>query len=261
MEKSFVCETDSSGVARVVLNRPKVRNAFDRNMISELTELFSSFGRETRLIVLSGEGKSFCAGADINWMRSMKNYTQDENLADSRELANLFKTMDNCPVPLVAKVHGAALGGGAGLLSVCDYVIAERSCKIGFTEVRLGLLPAVISPFVRAKIGTSWARAMIISGEIFSADRACQMGLVHSVASGQEELDLRTQEVVKTLLTAGIQAVREAKVLLQNIQMCESSEQITDYTCNTIARIRVSDEAQEGMSALLEKRPPSWVSK
>ena len=257
---TFLYEQDSRGVGRLTLNRPQVRNAFDEVMIAELTAFFESLPADVNVIVLSGNGKSFCAGADINWMKKMKNYTKGENLDDSLKLYYMLRDINVCPVPVVAKVHGAALGGGAGLLSVCDYVIAEKDTKIGFTEVRLGLVPAVISPFVTCKIGESWARACMLTGEIFSTHRAFHMGLIHDMVSA-DELDQRTEQTLNNILQAGPQAVRKCKEMLDFMLEKYISKYRKDpsYTCNAIAKVRVADEAQEGMAALLEKRSPRWI--
>ena len=261
---TFTYEKDSRGVGTITLNRPEVHNAFDEVMIAELKSFFESLAQEPmeadpdlKLILLSGAGKSFCAGADINWMKKMKNYTKQENLLDSLELKDMLKAINECPLPVVAKVHGAALGGGAGLLAACDYVIAGKKTKIGFTEVRLGLLPAVISTFVIRKIGFGHARASMLTGEIFSAHRAFHTGLIHDMVP-EEELDERVEQTVSNILRAGPEAVKECKELLQFLQKHEDCFD-NDYTCRIISKIRIGDEAQEGMSALLEKRSPAWI--
>ena len=250
-------EKDPRGVGKITLNRPDVRNAFDEIMIAELTELFTSLDPELKLILISGNGKSFCAGADLNWMKKMKNYSEQENFEDSLKLKNMLSAIDNCPVPVVAKVHGAALGGGAGLLSVCDYVIAEKKTKIGFTEVRLGLLPAVISPFVMRKIGYAWSRACMISGEIFGTHRAFHAGLIHDMVS-EDELDERVELTISNILQAGPEAIIECKKMLKFV-LDDMKNFDSTHTCHIISKTRVGDEAQEGMSALLEKRSPGWI--
>ena len=257
----FTVTTDERHVTYVRLNRPEIHNAFNDAMIFELTTFFQNLSDQgaTRLIVLEGEGKSFCAGADLNWMKKMKDYSQEENFKDSQELRGLFEAMNNCHVPIIGKVHGAALGGGAGLVSVCDYVVAAADTKIGFTEVKLGLLPAVISPFVVAKIGHSNARAYFLSGEIFDAHKAYDLGLVHRVCEASE-LDQTVENQVGVFLKAAPIAAKEAKALCLNINEMVPSE-VGDYTCKTIARIRIGDEGQEGMTALLEKRKPAWMEK
>ena len=263
MEKytTFLYEKDSRGVGKIVFNRPQVRNAFDEIMIAELTDFFQSIPEDLKVILISGNGKSFCAGADINWMKKMKNYTEQENLADSLKLYDMLQTINNCPIPVVAKIHGAALGGGAGLLCVCDYVIAEKKTKIGFTEVRLGLVPAVISPFVTCKIGESWARACMLSGEILSTHRAFHTGIIHDTAPA-EELDEKVEQTLNNILQSGPQAVRECKKMLGFMLRQHISHYRVEpsFPCNTIAKVRIGEEAQEGMGALLEKRNPGWIS-
>ena len=229
-------------------------------MIADLTAFFQSLPADLNVILITGNGKSFCAGADLNWMKKMKNYTEQENLADSLKLYDMLQGINTCPIPVVAKIHGAALGGGAGLLSVCDYVIAEKKTKIGFTEVRLGLVPAVISPFVTCKIGESWARACMLSGEIFSTHRAFHMGLIHDMVPA-DELDERVEQTLTHILQAGPRAVRECKKMLGlMLQQHISHYRIEpSLPCNTISKVRIGDEAQEGMTALLEKRSPGWI--
>lgn len=243
------------GVKEVWLNRPELHNAFNAELIEEAISAFESFKTE-RLIILSGKGASFCAGADLNWMKAMKNYSKEENFKDSKRLAKLFSTINECEVPVIGRVNGHALGGGVGLVSACDYVIANQEALFGFTEVRLGLIPAVISPYCISKIGESNARAWMISGERFSAEEAKKMGLVHDVVL-TTELDSRLEEVKKKFLAAGPEAAREAKKLIRGVMKnLKASE---DFTCQMIAERRVSTEGQEGMRALLEKDKPAWM--
>lgn len=251
-----VIETQS-GVKEVWLNRPELHNAFNAELIEEMISVFSSFKNE-RLIVLSGRGVSFCAGADLNWMKAMKNYTKEENFQDSKNLAKMFATINDCDVPILGRVNGHALGGGVGLVSVCDFVIANQEATMGFTEVRLGLIPAVISPYCISKIGESNARAWMLSGEKFSSEEAKRMGLVHEIASANE-LDFKVEEYKKKFLAAGPEAAKEAKRLVRTVMKnLKASE---DYTCQMITQRRVSAEGQEGMRALLEKDKPSWMKK
>lgn len=246
-----------SGVKEVWLNRPELHNAFNAELIEEMISLFQSFKNE-RLIVLSGRGTSFCAGADLNWMKAMKDYSKEENLKDSKRLAKMFSTINDCDVPVLGRVNGHALGGGVGLVSVCDFVIANQEATMGFTEVRLGLIPAVISPYCISKVGESNARAWMISGERFSAEEAKRMGLVHEIASANE-LDFKVEEYKKKFLAAGPEAAKEAKRLIRGVMKnLKTSE---DLTCNMITERRVSAEGQEGMRALLEKDKPSWMKK
>lgn len=243
------------GVKEVWLNRPDLHNAFNAELIEEVVSLFESFKNE-RLIILSGRGASFCAGADLNWMKAMKDYSKEENFKDSKRLAKMFSAINECDVPIIGRVNGHALGGGVGLVSVCDYVIANNDALMGFTEVRLGLIPAVISPYCISKIGESNARAWFLSGERFKADVAMKMGLVHETCD-LTELDNKVNEVVKKFLAAGPEAAKEAKRLVRGVMKnLKGSE---DYTCQMITERRVSAEGQEGMRALLEKDKPSWM--
>ena len=249
---------EREGVKEVWLNRPDLHNAFNAELIEELISVFSSIGEKTRIVILSGRGTSFCAGADLNWMKSMKDYSKEENFADAKRLAKLFSTINECEVPVVGRVNGHALGGGVGLVSVCDYVVAVKDSLMGFTEVRLGLIPAVISPYCIAKIGESHARAWMISGERFSSEEAHRMGLVHEVV-GVGELDARIHELEKRFLAAGPVAAREAKKLIRGVvKNLKGSE---DMTCQMISERRVSAEGQEGMRALLSKEKPAWIKK
>jgi methylglutaconyl-CoA hydratase len=246
-----------SGVKEVWLNRPELHNAFNAELIEEMISLFESFKNE-RLIILSGRGASFCAGADLNWMKAMKDYTKEENFKDSKRLAKMFSAINDCDVPLLGRVNGHALGGGVGLVSVCDFVIATQEATMGFTEVRLGLIPAVISPYCISKIGESNSRAWMLSGEKFSSDEAKRMGLVHEVVSSSE-LDAKVDDYKKKFLAAGPEAAKEAKRLIRGVMKnLKSSE---DLTCNMITERRVTAEGQEGMRALLSKEKPSWMKK
>lgn len=247
-----------SGVKEVWLNRPDLHNAFNAELIEEMISLFESFKNE-RLIILSGRGSSFCAGADLNWMKAMKNYTKEENFKDAKRLAKMFSTINDCDVPVIGRVNGHALGGGVGLVSVCDYVVAVENSLMGFTETRLGLIPAVISPYCISKIGETNARAWMLSGERFSAAEAKIMGLVHETVILVTDLDAKIEEVKKKFLAAGPIAAKEAKKLIRGVMKnLKASE---DFTCHMISERRISDEGQEGMRALLEKDKPAWMKK
>ncbi len=249
---------EKDGVKGIWLNRPELHNAFNAELIEELITAFSSVDKKTRMIVLSGRGSSFCAGADLNWMKSMKDYSKEENFADAKRLAKLFSTINECEVPVIGRVNGHALGGGVGLVSVCDYVVAVKEALLGFTEVRLGLIPAVISPYCISKIGESYARAWMLSGERFSAEEGLRMGLIHEVV-GVGELDARIHELEKRFMAAGPEAAREAKKLVRGVvKNLKGSE---DMACQMIAERRVSTEGQEGMRALLSKEKPAWIKK
>ena len=257
MKHLEVIETEP-GVKEVWMNRPELHNAFNAELIEEMISLFESF-KDERLIILSGRGSSFCAGADLNWMKGMKDYSRDENFKDSKRLAKMFSTINDCDIPVIGRVNGHALGGGVGLVSVCDYVIAVRDALMGFTEVRLGLIPAVISPYCISKIGESNARAWMLSGDRFNADIAKGMGLVHEVVVLPTDLDVKVEEVKKKFLAAGPVAAKEAKKLIRGVvKNLKASE---DLTCNMITERRVSTEGQEGMRALLEKDKPVWMKK
>lgn len=256
---NYKCEIDSRGVATVTLNRPELHNAFNDELISELIKCFGDLeiNENVKLVVLTGEGKSFCAGADLNWMKAMKDYSHAENLKDSQNLAELFTVINQFSRPVIGKINGSALGGGAGLVACCDYVVAVESAVIAFTEVRLGLLPAVISPFVIAKIGESHARASFLSGAKIPVARAFVMGLIHQVSTS-ERLNQDIELVIADFLLAGPKATTLCKELIKKVVSDSDPKKSRDYTCETIAKVRSSTEGQEGMSALLEKRKASW---
>ena len=258
---NYTYDIDHRFVGTLTLNRPKVHNAFNEELIVELTEFFlKKIQKDSlRLVVLTGSGKSFCAGADITWMKKMIDYSNEENFQDSLALSKLFQTIDTCPVPVLGKIQGAALGGGAGLVSVCDCAIASSEAVFGFTEVRLGLIPAVIGPYVMAKIGQTHARATFLSGERFDAHRAKEWGLVHEICPPQE-LDKFTETKIEQFLKAGLKASAAAKTLIRRVVHAKRDD-LQEITCRMIADIRISSEAQEGMSALLEKRKPHWMKK
>lgn len=262
MTQPLLQTIDTDGIATITLNRPEVHNAFDAAQITALTETFAALGANpaVRLAVLQGAGPSFCSGGDVHWMRAMKGYSYDENLADSERLAAMFETIDRFPKPLIGKVHGLALGGGSGLAAVCDYVVAEAGTSFGFTESRIGLIPAVISPYVVGKIGYSHARHLFMSGARFSADRALEIGLIHDVAVDADELELKVVRAIREFLKAGPEAMTQAKALARHVHhYTGGTDALIRHTVEAIARIRTSPEAQEGMGALLEKRTPGWV--
>lgn len=246
-------------VANVVLHRPDVRNAFDQPLIHELGEAVTEVGRDdsVRVVVLSGEGKVFCAGADVLWMKASMDLTRDQNREDAQKLADMLRILDECPKPLVGRVHGAAMGGGSGLVSVCDIVVASEETKFSFSEVRLGILPAVISSFVLPKIGTGEARRYFLTAEAFSAATAKEIGLIHEVVP-LEQLDAKVREIVGLILNNGPKAVAEAKALIRTVRSLGRDEAIR-HCVDTISRVRTSPEGQEGLRAFLEKRPPTWL--
>jgi methylglutaconyl-CoA hydratase len=245
-------------VARVWMNRPDARNAFDGLMVTELRKtLFDLRSVDgVRVIVLGGRGASFCAGADLEWMKAMAGFSRAENLGEAQALADLFFTVYESPKPVVARVHGHALGGGAGLVAACDIPVAALGTQFGFTEVRLGIIPAVISPYVLGKIGESAARELFLTGERFEAVRAVEIGLVRA-AVPEEDLDATVERRVQELLKAGPRAIAEAKALIREVSW-RRIEEMQRYTVERIADLRVSPEGQEGMRAFLEKRKPDW---
>jgi methylglutaconyl-CoA hydratase len=241
-------------VARVTLNRPDVRNALNDALIAELTDWAAGASRDRalRAVVLAGAGSVFCAGADLHWMSRMVAYSHDENVRDAAALARMFEALDTLPFPVIGRIQGAALGGGAGLAAVCDIAIAADDATFGFTEVKLGILPAVISPYVVAKIGVSAARELFLTGARFPAPRARDIGLVHTVV-GPAALDQAVDSVLSELASSAPGAVAEAKALIRTIAG-RSPGSVMHITAETIARQRVSDEGQRGMRAFLEKR-------
>jgi len=233
-------------VARVTLARPERRNALDGELIGTLTEAFQNVG-DARAVVLAGDGPSFCAGADVEWMRSSIDLSHAENVEDALRLHTLLVAIDSCPAPVIARVHGHVLGGGAGLVVCCDIVVAAPETLFGFTETKLGIVPAVISPFALAKIGASAARRYFVTGERFGAEEALRIGLVHAVGDDAEP-------IVAELLSAGPEAARIAKQLAR-------APHEADDTVRMTAERRTSAEGQEGLRAFLEKREPSWRSR
>jgi methylglutaconyl-CoA hydratase len=236
-----------AGVLRIAMARPERRNAFDAALIDELATAFADVG-DSRAVVLSGDGPSFSAGADVEWMRSSVDLSYEENVADALRLRAMLEAIDSCPAPLVGRVQGHALGGGCGLVACCDVVLAEPTAQFAFSEVKLGIVPAVISPFALAKIGTGAARRYFVTGERFSAAEALRIGLIHGVT---DDLDGAVERVVQELLTAGPAAARAAKELARASQPAEE-------TARRIAAHRTSSEGQEGLRAFLEKRAPDW---
>jgi methylglutaconyl-CoA hydratase len=246
-------------VTRVTLSRPEVRNAFNETLIAELTAWARSVPEDgsVRVAVLQGAGSVFCAGADLQWMSKMMGYSRDENLADARQAARMLHALDTLPVPLIGRVHGAALGGGAGLAAVCDVVVSAEDAIFGFTEVLLGILPALISPYVVRKIGLSNARELCLTGARFPAARAKEIGLVHDVTAA-DRVDIAVDRYVQQFLKAAPSAIRGTKRLLADVAGRQPGD-VLALTSDAIAAQRVSPEGQEGMRAFLEKRPPAWA--
>jgi methylglutaconyl-CoA hydratase len=245
-------------VATVTLARPDVRNAFDEAMIADLTAAFTALGREAglRVVVLSGEGKTFCAGADVAWMRRAAGYSAEENREDARRMARMLRTIDTCPRPVVGRIRGAAIGGGVGLAAVCDIAVAARGTVFSLAEVKLGILPAAISPYVLRAIGPRHARDLFLTGERFDADEARRIGLVHSVAE-DADLDAAVGRKIDALLSSGPEAVAAAKRLIETVAPL-TIDAAFSVTSEAIAERRASEEGREGLSAFLEKRKPRW---
>ena len=255
---SLLTERDGP-VFHVRLNRPDVRNAFDEEVIASLTAAAREAGsnREIRAMVLSGTGKAFCAGADLAWMTKAIAYTREENRRDAEDLARMLETLDTLPVPLIGRVHGAALGGGAGLVAVCDIAIAADDATFGFTEAKLGIIPAVISPYVLQKIGPSAARELFLTASRFDAKRARRMGLIHKIVP-ESDLDSAVDECVQEVLSSAPGAIAAAKALIKDVANRPSAD-VIGLTTTRIAEQRVSAEGQEGMRAFLQKRKPNWI--
>lgn len=254
-------------VLKVKINRPDVRNAFNEELIAEFQEVFSALTLkekkpfdEVRVVVLQGEGPAFCGGGDLKWMKNSLNLSHEKNIEDCRKLTHMFFTMDRCPLPVIGLVHGYAIGGGVGLVSICDHVIAAENTVFSLSEVKLGLIPACIGPFVISKIGPSEARSLFISGERFKAAKAHSIHLVHEVCP-DNELEKRGEEVVKRVLEGGPNAIEAAKFLIHTLSrelVKEEFSKSLEFAAGELAQLRVQPEAQEGVKAFLEKRSPSW---
>ncbi len=257
---SHLKRTDEGPVATVALARLEAHNALNAALIGEVTRCFEELAEDegVRVVVLTGEGPTFCAGADIAYMRDTADSSYEENLEEARRLADMFLAVDELPKPVVARVRGAAIGGGAGLVAVADVAAAEEGAHFAFSEVRLGIAPATISPFVVRKIGYSRARALFLTGERFDAGRAREIGLIH-VAVPDRELDAAVEKVVSQLLQGGPAAQAASKEALRQIEATEPMEALGIMT-QLIAELRIGEEGQEGLGAFLEKREPLWRS-
>jgi len=255
-----ITDIDDLGVAQVRLNNPDKHNAFDDQMIGQLTEAFIAIADNSnvRAMVLGSEGKSFSAGADLEWMKRMASYSYDENLRDASALALMLKTLNEIPQPTIARVQGAAFGGAVGLISCCDMAVAASAASFSLSEVKIGLVPATISPYVIAAIGQRAARRYFVTAERFDAHRALQLGLVNEVVDA-EQLDQEIDRLINTLLANGPEAVTGAKQLVFDVAGKPIDQQLIDATCETIAAIRVSEQGQEGLQAFLERRKPQWI--
>lgn len=259
-DPSYLREQRSDGVVRLTLNRPEIHNAFDDRQITELSAVLDELAGDdsVRVVVLTGAGRSFSAGADLNWMRRTSTYGESENLRDANALAALMKAMNELPKPTVARVNGAALGGGAGLVACCDVAVAAGGALFGTTEVRLGIMPAVIGPYVIAAIGARQARRLMLTGERITAQEAARIGLVHEVVA-QDQLDVAVERVVSDLLQGGPGAIAAAKRLVRDLSDRAIDQELIDDTARRIAALRASPEAREGLGAFLEKRKPDWI--
>jgi methylglutaconyl-CoA hydratase len=258
--QNILTEIDA-GVGIVTLNRPERHNAFDDTMIAELADAMERMAGDdaVRLVVISSTGKSFCAGADLNWMQRAAGYSLEENQRDAGELAEMLLRVSECPKPVIARVQGPAYGGGVGLLAACDMAVATFDAKFALTEVRLGLIPAVISPHVIAAIGERHARRYMLTAELFSAAEAYRIGLIHEMVADESSLDDAVGEWVEALLKNGPQALAECKALIRSVANRPLGPKVVDHTVERIAHVRVSPEGQEGLAAFLQKRKPDWV--
>lgn len=251
------------GILEIEISRPKIKNAFNEVMITELDELFTSVDGDpmVRAVVMTGQGDVFCAGGDLNWMKRSIGLSFVENQTDTRRLTNMFKRMNECSKPLIIAAHGAALGGGVGVVSVGDYVVAEKNTQFSLSEVRLGVVPACIGPFVISKIGAGNARALFLSAKRFKADEAYRVGLVHEVVSGADETKKRAKEIAMGMLECGPEALATAKKMILDLTLSERRSDlgnVYDFVSDVLANLRIKPEAQEGLSAFLEKRKPQW---
>lgn len=247
-----------NNVATIFLNRPDVHNAMNEKLMKELTTCFHELGKDDsiRTIILTGKGKSFCAGADLNWMKSMAKYSKEENINDSRLLLNLYEAIYNCPKPVIGRVNGHAFGGGIGLFAVCDIIIAVPDCKFAFSEVKLGIIPAVISTYIVRKIGLSNMRRLFLTGERFNSEYAKEIGLIDYVIT-PEELDEKIKNYIELLQSSGPIAIVEVKKLIDSCENMDR-EKYKEHTVEKISELRVSKEGQEGINAFLEKRKSKW---
>ena len=258
---SVTLDIDNSGVARVTLNRPEVHNAFDENVIQALINIFTQINSNdnVRVMILQANGKSFSAGADLNWMQKMATYSFDENKQDAQQLAKMLNTLYSINKPTIARVQGAAFGGAVGLVACCDIAVGSKLSKFCLSEVKLGLVPATISPYVIKALGQREAKRLFMTAEVISSRRARRLGLLSETVS-EEELDTTIDAIVKAILKNGPTAVSQAKALANDIADRPINDDLLDYTSEVIAHIRVSDEGQEGLKAFLEKRKANWVN-
>jgi methylglutaconyl-CoA hydratase len=256
MANTVTLSTESRGIARITIARPERKNSFDAALIVELTAALGRIDRASRAVVLQSEGDTFSAGADVDWMRSMADYSLDQNTADSKALAGMFRALYDLEMPLVARVQGAAIGGGAGLVAVADIAVASTEASFAFSETRLGILPAVVSPYVVRKIGPARATALFVTGSRIDAKRAHEIGLVERLVE-PSDLDAAVSRVLDAIVSGGPKAVNAAKRLVREVEGRRIDE-VAELTVKRIAEIRVSHEGQEGLRAFLERRDPRW---
>src|SRR5437764_2051021 len=249
-------------LASVILDRPDIHNAFNDELIKLVTDTFTELGGpdDVRVMVFGGKGKSFCAGADLNWMKRMVQYRHEQNLEDARAVGSMYLAIAKCPKPVIARIHGAALGGGAGLVAACDIAVAVESVQFGFTEVKLGIIPAIIAPFVIARLGPGRAREFFITGERFLAPVAMNIGLIQHVASHELALDGLIDSKISQILTSAPNAIAAAKELIFGVA-ARTLESSLEFAADAIAQARASREGQEGMQAFLDRQKPPWIEK
>jgi len=246
-------------IVRITLDRPEVHNAFNELLITELTDIAQKLSHEEhiRVVLFSGNGRSFCAGADLHWMQQSRIFSKEQNYKDAKRLSQMFNALNSLPQAVIGKINGSAIGGGTGLVAICDVSVGLDNAKFGFSEVNLGITPAVISPYVVEKIGLLHAREYFITGELFSGKRAQEIGLLNYAVSDKLALDQKIDDLIRHILISGKRAVHHIKLLLSQISS-GSNNNLQDYMSRTIADSRTSSEGQEGISAFLEKRKPNW---
>lgn len=244
-------------IATVILNREEIHNAFNEDLIFELTNCFNNIAESSyRIVILTANGDYFCSGADLNWMKKLTSLNKEENINDAENLFKMFETINNCPKPIIGKINGSAFGGGVGLIAVCDIAVCHSNCLFAFSEVKLGITSAVISSFVVPKIGLSNARELFISGERFSAEKALKIGLVHEVVE-KENLQRKIEEKIRVLLSSSPNAIKECKLLLRKFAEL-SKVDYKKFSIEKLAELRLSKEGKEGINAFLEKRKANW---
>lgn len=258
MEYETIKLDRNKDIATVILNRPEIHNAMNEKMMQELTSCFRNLSNDDkiRVIILTGNGKSFCAGADLNWMKRMVNYSIEENIEDSNLLLELYESLYSCSKPIIAKVNGHAFGGGIGLFAVCDIVIATPNCKFAFSEVKLGIIPAVISTYIARRLKLSDMRRLFITGERFSSQYAEKIGLIDFIAT-EDNIDTLVDKYVSILKSSGPKAIKEVKNLVDSYETLYIGD-YKGYTVRRISELRISEEGQEGINAFLEKKKPKW---